>query len=92
MKECLFCESESARKNWRLQSWGQRWKCMDCKKQFSTWWARDTYTPEFKRTVIDEYCHSPAKSKQVLEKYGISSRTLIKRKKEHIQTCASCIS
>jgi hypothetical protein len=35
--------------------------------------------------VVDEYCHDEKKAKEVLKKYGISSRTLIKRKKEHLE-------
>lgn len=92
MTDCMYCPSDHVRKNWKLSSGGQRWKCAECDKQFSTWWARDTYSPEFKKQVIDEYCHSPSGSKTVLKKYGISSRTLVKRKKEHLDDCPSCVS
>jgi transposase-like protein len=87
---CVHCESWNISKNWKLLSWGQRRKCGDCSKQFSVWWARDTYSTEFKKQVIDEYCHSPAKAKEVLNKHWISSRTLIKRKKEHRDGCSQC--
>ena len=90
MSDCIHCDSQDIRKNWKLASGGQRRKCKDCNKQFSSWWARDTYTPEFKKEVIDLYCHSPSKAKEVLKKYGISSRTLIKRKKDHIDDCSIC--
>ena len=90
MTDCLYCTWAHVRKNWKLDSWGQRWKCVDCDKQFSTWWSRDTYSPEFKKQVIDEYCHSPAWARTVLKKYGISSRTLVKWKKDHLGDCTSC--
>lgn len=90
MTDCLYCESDHICKNGKLASGGQRWKCSDCHKQFSIGGARDTYSPKFKKKVIDEYCHSPAGAKKVLEKYGISSRTLVKWKKEHIDTCTLC--
>jgi len=53
---------------------------------------RDTYSPAFKKQVVDEYCHSPSKAKEVLKKYGISSRTLIERKKHHLDGCKECSS
>lgn len=90
MTDCLYCESDHVTKNGKLESGGQRFKCFDCNKQFSKGGARDTYSPEFKQQVIDEYCHSPAGAKVVLKKYGISSRTLIKRKKEHAAACKAC--
>gem|GEM_PF-2628237 len=36
MKSCLYCESDHLHKNGILPSGGQRWKCADCTKQFST--------------------------------------------------------
>lgn len=90
MTHCIHCTWDQIKKNGRLASWWQRRKCWDCKKQFSIWWARDTYTPEFKNKVTDEYCHTPSGAQKVIQKYGISSRTLISRKKKHIQDCDSC--
>lgn len=90
MTDCLYCPSNLVHKNGKLASWWQRRKCGTCKKQFSTWGARDTYSPEFKKKVVEEYCHSPAWVKIILKKYGISSRTLIKWKKNHKKTCVLC--
>ena len=90
MSDCIHCKSQEISKNGKLSSGWQRRKCKDCNKQFSLWWARDSYSSEFKQKVIDQYCHTSSKAKDILQKYRISSRTLIKRKKKHIQDCTLC--
>jgi transposase-like protein len=89
-RSCLYCPSIHIRKNGKLASGGQRRKCVECDRQFSTGGARATYAPEYKRQIIDEYCHAGATAHQVLKKYGISSRTLIQRKKQHLPDCPQC--
>lgn len=87
---CIHCASKEVNKNWKLSSWWQRWKCLSCKKQFSQWWARDTYSHEFKEKVIDKYCHSSSTAREVVNEYDISSATLVKWKKDHIDDCDVC--
>lgn len=90
MVQCVHCNSDNVRKNGKLYSWWQRRKCMECEKQFSKGWTRDTYSHDFKEEVIDQYCHKHIKAKIILQKYWISSRTLIKWKKEHLVYCKLC--
>ncbi len=87
---CINCSSNEVNKNWKLSSWWQRWKCYSCKKQFSIWWIRDSYSSDFKQEVVDKYCHSSSTAREVVDQYHISSTTLVKRKKDHIDDCDVC--
>ncbi|MDP2670639.1 MAG: hypothetical protein Q8O99_07225 [bacterium] len=87
---CLFCTGSHIQKNGLLPSGGQRYKCVDCHRQFSQGGKRDTYTPKFIKQVVDAYCHQSKSVKEMLSKYGISSRTLIKRSYAHKKCCKKC--
>lgn len=88
--DCIICFSNKTKKYWLLKQWWQRYKCNDCLHTFAVWGIRWTYDSWFKNRVIENYCHRKQKVKEVLEHYGISSRTLIKRSKEHKNKCCKC--
>lgn len=87
MTDCIKCHSPYTKKNGRGRNDSQRFFCGTCCSSFTLEGVRGTYTPEFKASVVDAYCHQKAKAQEVIQDFGISSRTLIKRKKEHQQDC-----
>lgn len=89
-RDCLICLSNKIKKYWLLKNWWQRYKCNDCHHTFSMWGIRWTYDKNFKNKIIENYCHQKTKVLDIIQHYGISSRTLIKRSKNHKKTCPQC--
>ena len=88
--DCLLCNSNRTKKYGILKSWGQRYKCHDCQRTFAVGGTRGTYEKSFKERVVQNYCHRKQPVAKMLYHYGISSRTLIKRSRDHKQTCPEC--
>ena len=84
---CIKCESDHTIKYGQGRNHAQRYLCHGCNSTFTPQWIRGTYSPTFIQQVAEEYCHKKYKAKEVIEKFWISSRTLIKRKKQHQQHC-----
>lgn len=88
MEKCIRCQSPEVKKNWHGRNHSQRLYCWSCHSSFTVDGVRGTYAPEFKQSVIDSYCHQQDTAQEVVKKYGISTRTLIKWKKEHQEHCS----
>jgi len=87
MQNCINCKSENTKKNGHGRYDSQRFFCWDCNSSFTIEGKRGTYSPEFKQQIIEEYCHQGHKAKEIIQKHKISSRSLIKWKKEHQTHC-----
>ena len=88
MEKCIRCQSPEVKKNWHGRNHSQRLYCWSCHSSFTVDGVRGTYAPEFKQSVIDSYCHQQDTAQEVVKKYGISTRTLVKWKKEHQEHCS----
>ena len=91
MVDCTKCFSINVKKHWLLKSWWQRYYCKDCSNSFTVWWLRWTYSEFFKHKIIENYCHKWLKAREMIKYYNISSRTLVKRAKEHKKKCLKCL-
>lgn len=85
---CIKCKSPHTKKHGRGRNASQRFFCGECCSSFTLDGVRGTYTPEFKQSVVEAYCHQSASAKGIVQEYGISTRTLIKRKKDHQKNCS----
>ena len=88
--ECLDCHSDHVMRNGVLPSWGQRYRCADCDGHFSLGGKRDTYTPEFKKIVVEAYLHSWLPARSLAVQYDISLSTIVLRARDHKKACATC--
>lgn len=88
-KKCFKCWDE-LKKNWKLKSWGQRYRCFSCKTSLTVGWARGTYTPNFKEKIMDMYCHKRISARKLAEKFNISTFSLVSWSKQHKKTCDRC--
>lgn len=88
--DCLFCFSHKTKKHGVLKQGGQRYKCNDCHHSFTLGGVRGTYDYGFRQRVIENYCHKQKRAVDVVDHYGISTRTLVKRSKDHKKTCIQC--
>ena len=89
MTQCVKCKSSETRKHGFGRNATQMFFCKQCHSSFTGDGVRGTYSPEFKESVVESYCHQRHTAQDVTEKYGISTRTLVKWKKEH-QTHCDC--
>lgn len=87
MTECIKCKSSQTRKHGFGRHNAQRFFCKTCHSSFTLEGVRGTYAPEFKQSVVESYCHQNQKAQEVIEEFWISTRTLIKWKKEHQLHC-----
>jgi transposase-like protein len=86
---CSKCHSEHIIK-YGIAHKLQRYLCHDCHTTFTLGSLVKVYDSEFINQVMEEYCHQRRKAREVLEEFKISSRTLIKRKKQHQKKCNKC--
>ena len=88
MTTCIKCKSTKTRKHGHGRNNSQRFFCGACQSTFTIDGKRGTYSPEFKEAVVDAYCHQKNTAQAVIDDFWISTRTLIKWKKEHQQYCS----
>lgn len=90
IRDCISCYSKKIKKYWILKGWWQRYKCNDCSHTFTIWGIRGTYDDNFKKKVIENYCHRWEKVVDIIHRYWISTRTLIQWSKNHKKDCNIC--
>ncbi|MDR0607096.1 MAG: hypothetical protein LBG52_01800 [Candidatus Peribacteria bacterium] len=88
--DCKHCKSPHTIKYGQGRHHAQRYFCHNCTTTFTPEGIRGTYSTDFITHIVDLYCHQHQKSKKITSTFGISSRTLIKRKKQHQQHCKIC--
>ncbi|HMT01609.1 MAG TPA: hypothetical protein PKC14_04745, partial [Candidatus Absconditabacterales bacterium] len=81
--DCLFCHSDETLKNGTLKGGGQRYKCIDCKKHFTLGGLRGTYTEEFRKKIVEAYCHDRARVRELAQKFELSTSTIVSWAKAH---------
>lgn len=89
-KICLKCGSRNTIKHGLGRNSSQRFLCHQCNSTFTPFGKRGTYSHDFVFNIVDLYCHQNIKVKDIISRFGISSRTLISWKKEHIKNCDFC--
>lgn len=69
MAECIKCKSSQTRKHGFGRNAAQRFFCKGCHSSFTLEGVRGTYSPEFKKAVVDAYCHQKSKAQAVIEDF-----------------------
>ncbi|MDR0650047.1 MAG: hypothetical protein LBG59_01200 [Candidatus Peribacteria bacterium] len=87
---CKRCKSSDTIKYGQGRNHAQRYFCHTCASTFTPLGKRGTYDRDFIITITDLYCHQHQTSRHLIQRFGISSRTLVKRKKQHQQNCPHC--
>lgn len=88
--KCLKCPSDQIQKNGVLPGGGQRYKCKDCESHFTLWGLRGTYTDEFRKKIVELYCHTHYAVRELAKKFQLSTSTIVQRSKEHKKFCQKC--
>jgi transposase-like protein len=88
--ECKKCLSNDVIKYGHGRAWSQRMLCNHCHWTFTPAGIRGTYSKMFVEHVVHQYAHEHNKVKKIIDLYKISSRTLIKRTKQHNSECPFC--
>ncbi|MDR2541443.1 MAG: hypothetical protein LBD11_06930 [Candidatus Peribacteria bacterium] len=88
---CKKCNSPNTIKYGQGRNHAQRYLCHACTSTFTPQGIRGTYSPSFITEITELYCHQHQKAKTLIQQFGISSRTLIKWKKQHQQYCRHCV-
>lgn len=88
---CTKCCSNKTIKYGHWREGSQRMLCKSCNSTFTSNWKRGTYSQEFIQKIVHLYCHTNLTAREILDKYHISSRTLIKRSKKYTPSTAICL-